>query len=347
MFLSMLVDVWRSRELRKIAQKYDSQALEADALHFRTDIWSSGVVVVGLALVKLAQVTGTAWLADADAVAALFVAGVILYVSSRLARQTIDALLDASSPSARSRVVQAVMQVDGVLAVDRARIRRAGNRYFADIVVALARTLTFQRSEQIAEAVTAAVHSVLPDCDVVVHSVARAAGAESIFDRVRAVAARNNMTVHDVSAQDLDGRIHVEQHLELDEQLSLKEAHDRATRLELDIREAVPEISSILTHIESEPATIETGQQIAERSDLERRFRKIAGTMRDIVDLHDFSFRRVGDRVYLSCHVTMPDDLPLSRVHDLQTELEARFKQAAPQVFRVLIHPEPTTDNRR
>jgi divalent metal cation (Fe/Co/Zn/Cd) transporter len=63
--------------------------------------------------------------------------------------------------------------------------------------------------------------------------------------------------------------------------------------------------------------------------------------------VHDFSFKRVSDRVYLACHVTMADDLPLSRVHDLQTELETRFKQAAPQVFRVLIHPEPSTDNRR
>jgi cation diffusion facilitator family transporter len=347
MFLAMLVDVWRSRVLRRIAEKYDSQALQADALHFRTDIWSSGVVIVGLALVKLAQVTHTAWLAQADAVAALFVAGVILYVSSRLARQTIDALLDASSPIARSRVVNAVMRVDGVLAVERARIRRAGNRYFADIDVALARNLTFQRSEQIAEAVTSAVHNVLPDCDVVVHSVARASRAESIFDRVRAVAARNNLTVHDVSVQDLAGRIHVEQHLELNEQLSLKEAHDYATRLESEIREAVPEISSILTHIESEPGTIESGEELAERTDLERRFREIAVTMPHILDVHEFSFKRMGDRVYLACHVTMADDLPLSRVHDLQTELETRFKQAAPQVFRVLIHPEPSTDNRR
>lgn len=347
MFLSMMVDTWRSRALRRIAEKYDSQALEADALHFRTDIWSSGVVIAGLALVKLSQLSGKEWLAQADAIAALFVAGVILYVSSRLARQTIDALLDAASPGVRGRVIQAVSQVDGVLSVERARFRRAGNRYFADIVVALARNLTFQRSEQVAEAVTAAVRTVLPDSDVVVHSVARPTRAESIFDRVRAVAARNNLTVHDVSVQQLDGRIHVEQHLELNEQLTLKEAHDSATRLEAEIREAVPEIASILTHIESEPGTIETGEEIAARSDLEKRFRKIALSMPDILDVHAFSFKRVGGRVYLACHVTMADDLPLGRVHDLQTQLEARFKQAAPQVFRVLIHPEPSTDNRR
>src|ERR1700722_5696380 len=55
MFLSIAVDSWRSRALGRIASKYDSQALEADALHFSTDIWSSSVVIVGLALVWIGR----------------------------------------------------------------------------------------------------------------------------------------------------------------------------------------------------------------------------------------------------------------------------------------------------
>src|SRR5437773_2375826 len=96
MFFSMAVDFWRSRALGKIALKYDSQALQADALHFSTDIWSSGVVVVGLVLVMVGRKLQIAWLSDADPVAALFVAGVIVFVSARLARKTIDALLDTA-----------------------------------------------------------------------------------------------------------------------------------------------------------------------------------------------------------------------------------------------------------
>src|SRR5712692_1426662 len=94
MFFSMGVDFWRSRALGRIADKYDSQALEADALHFSTDIWSSGVVALGLLLVLLGRAYGIGWLRDADPIAALFVAGVVVYVSWRLARRTIDALLD-------------------------------------------------------------------------------------------------------------------------------------------------------------------------------------------------------------------------------------------------------------
>src|SRR5271169_5266042 len=103
MFISMVVDFWRSRALRRVADKYDSQALQADALHFSTDIWSSGVVMLGLVLVALGHRLKIGWLRDADPIAALIVAGVVVFVSSRLARQTIDALLDAAPTDVRAR----------------------------------------------------------------------------------------------------------------------------------------------------------------------------------------------------------------------------------------------------
>jgi divalent metal cation (Fe/Co/Zn/Cd) transporter len=247
----------------------------------------------------------------------------------------------------RNQILERIGAVEGVLEVDRVRIRRAGNRYFADVSVGLSRNLTFQRSEQIADEVTARVHQVLPDADVMVHSVPRARRSENIFDRIRAVATRHNFNVHDVSVQDLNGKIHVEQHLELDEQLSMKQAHDEVTRLETEMRNDVPEISTILTHIESEPATIERGEQIVQEPGLELRFKRIMKEFPEIIDIHEFQFKTIRDRLYVSCHCTLPDDMPLSRVHDVQTALEIRFKQDAPELFRVLIHPEPMTDNRR
>jgi len=347
MLLSMAVDFWRSRALGKIATKYESQALEADALHFSTDVWSTGVVILGLVLVLVGRQQNVGWLRDADPVAALFVAAGVVYVSGRLARRTVDALLDAAPPDVRNRIVSEVLQVDGLLEVDRVRIRRAGNRYFADLAIGLERNVTFQRSEQVADAVTAAVRNVLPDADVVVHSAARAGSAENIFDRIRAVATRNNVNVHDVSVQDLGGRLHVEQHLELDEKLSLKQAHDRVSGLEAEIRDDVPEIFSILTHIESEPATIESGDEILRDAALEKRLKEVAAEFPEIMDMHDLEVKRVRGHLYVSCHCTMSDDLALSRVHEISTELEIRFKREAPELFRVLIHPEPGTDNRR
>ncbi len=349
MFTSIITDFWRSRALRRVADKYDSQALQADALHFSTDIWSSAVVILGLALVELGHPNrlNLPWLRDADPVAALVVACVVVSVSWRLARQTIDALLDAAPSGVRGHMIEQVEGINGVLSVDRARIRRAGNRYFADLSIALRRNLTFQRSESVVNEVTEAVRRVLPDADVVVHPVPREAGGENIFDRIRGVASRNNFNVHDVSVQDIAGLLHVEQHLELDERMSLKQAHDTVTLLESEIRRDVPEISSILTHIESEPATIETTDEIVGNPALEKRLKAIAAEFSEVIDAHEFVFKKIGDRLYLSCHCTLPDTLALSRVHDISTALEIRFKVAAPELFKVLIHTEPQTDNRR
>jgi len=347
MGFSIVVDVWRSKALRRVAEKYDSQALSADALHFRTDVWSSSVVILGLALVLAGRQFHIAWMRVADPLAALFVAGIVVSVSWRLARQTVDALLDAAPSGVRSEIINAVSQVDGVLEVDRVRIRRAGNHYFADLSIGLNRGVTFQKSEQVTHEVADMVANILPDADVIVHPVARAVSTENIFDRIRAVATSNNVNVHDISIQDFHGRLHVEQHLELDEKLRLKEAHDKVTDLEAEMKRRVPEIASILTHIESEPATIETAQQVEANYELERKMKAASREFPDILDTHEVIFKRVGDKLYVSCHCTMPDELLLSKVHELMTELEIRFKQLDPELFRVLIHPEPSTDNLR
>jgi divalent metal cation (Fe/Co/Zn/Cd) transporter len=129
--------------------------------------------------------------------------------------------------------------------------------------------------------------------------------------------------------------------------MSLQHAHDLVTRLEAEIRREVPEISTILTHIESEPSTIESGNKLARDAGLEQKLKPIMKEFPEVLDLHEIEIKRVRDKVYMSCHCTFSDELPLSRVHDLSTALEIRFKQAAPELFKVLIHPEPATDNRR
>jgi divalent metal cation (Fe/Co/Zn/Cd) transporter len=178
--------------------------------------------------------------------------------------------------------------------------------------------------------------------------VPRQARAESIFDRVRAVAARNNVSVHELSVQSHRGRLRVEQHLELDETLPLLAAHGFVTAMEAEILHEVPEIDSVLTHIESEPATIEQPEELVEEDrKIESALRDAAAFYPEIVDVHEIKVGRSGDHVSLSCHCTLPDDLTMQRVHLAITALEDRFKLQCPEVQRVTIHPEPVTDNLR
>jgi cation diffusion facilitator family transporter len=347
MSVSIALDYWRSRSLQRVADKYSSQALQADALNFRTDIWSSSVVIAGLGFVWAGRQYHLPWLAKADPISALGVAAIVAGVSWRLARETLDALLDAAPGGVRHQIIVQVRSVPGVLGIERVRIRKAGSRYFADVAVGLARNVTFQASDVVVSEVRQRIHNLLGDSDVLVNAVPRELVTESTFDRIRAASMRNNLMVHDISVQDLEGDIHVELHVELDENLTLIAAHDRVTALESDIRAHVPEITSILTHIESEPATIETSDAILQDQELDEKLKAIGATFPDVVDVHEIILKRVREHVFLSCHVTMRDDLPLSQVHDIQTKLEMQFKLEAPQLFRVLIHPEPQTDNRR
>jgi cation diffusion facilitator family transporter len=361
LLLSIAVDYTRSRNLHRVAREHQSDALEADAIHFSTDIWSSAAVLLGLIATYAGQHWNITALELADPIAAIVVSAIILRVSWLLFRRTIDTLTDATPAHSQSRrdIIRDLSAIDGVLSIDRLRTRRSGPSYFADVTLSLPRNLTFQRTEQITRTATETVQRHLPGADVVVHSLPTASLAESIHDRIRAVAARSNLAIHDVTVQQFDQQLHVEQHLEVNETMPLRAAHALVTQLESEMRREVPEISSILTHIESEPATIERPASLERNRQLEVRLRRVAHAFPEILDIHEVLVTRTGgpssndagdhtgDRIQVSCHCTLPDDLPMARVHAIITALESSFKLGSPEVSRLLIHPEPATDNRR
>ena len=343
--LSIAVDYWRSRQLMAVANKYSSQALEADALHFASDIWSTIAVFFGLCASWLGAYLHISWLRLADPFAAICVSLMILYFGGKLAYRTIGALVDTVPVEMRRRVLTEVRHTPGVLSVDQSRMRRSGNSYFADLTLSLSRQLTFQHTEELVKDATAAVQRILPDADVVIHTVPRPGVSESVFDKVRAVAARNNVVLHDVSIQSMDGKLRVEQHIEVAEKMPLREAHTFVRHIEEEIREELPQIESVLTHIESEPATIEQPARVASDRSIEEHLRHAASLLPEIIDVHEVMVGRMGDKIQVSCHCTLPDAMEMNRVHDVITSLEDHFKIECPEVYRVLVHPEPVTDN--
>lgn len=345
---SMTVDYWRSRALRRAAEQTGSPALATDAFHFASDIWASVAVLAGLLATWIGGFYHVDWLRYSDPVAAIAVSLMILRITTRLTRETVGVLMDQIPAETRLQVIREARRVPGVLAVEQARVRRSGPNYFADLTLALPRRYTFEHTGELVRAATEAVHNVLPKADVVIHTVPRQPRAESIFDRVRAVAARNNVAVHDLSIQLVQGKLHVELHVELDETLPLVEAHSFVSALEAEILRETPEIDSVLTHIESEPATIELPDEMVEEDRLiEKALREAAAHYDEIIDVHQIMVGRTREHISLSCHCTLPDELPMSRVHEIITSLEDDFKLECPEVHRVTIHPEPVTDNTR
>jgi cation diffusion facilitator family transporter len=345
---SIAVDFWRSRQLQAVASRTGSPALATDAFHFASDIWSTVAVLAGLCTAWLGARYGIQALRYADPFAAIVVSLLILRMTIRMGHEAVGALMDEIPADTLRRLVAEVERVEGVLAVERARVRRAGAGYFADLTLAMPHRFTFAHIDELVKAATAAVQRTLPRADVVIHTVPRESRAESIFDRVRAVAERNNVPVHDLSIQALHGRLQVELHVEIEEKMRLREAHGFVTALESEIRRKVPEIDSVVTHIESEPATIEVPEETeVDDRRIEQALRRAAAEIEGIVDVHAITVSRTGDHISVICHCTLPDELPMQRVHELITELEDRFKLECPEVYRVTIHPEPVTDNTR
>jgi cation diffusion facilitator family transporter len=343
--LGMGVDFIRSRALNRVAKKYPSEALEADALHFSTDVWSTFVVILGISGAWLGIKFGIPWLGMLDAVAALGVAGVIIWIGSRLGRRTVDALLDVAPSGLREQITKAVDETEGVLQAERVRVRRAGPRYFVDVTISVPRTASLEQAHSASDLVERRIAQIVP-ADVVVHVEPRARSNEHLFETIRAIAQHRGLSVHELSAHQYDGRLFIELHLEVDEGASLREAHRRATELEEDIHKAADPAARINIHIEPQGIRISGAEEMKDLSRSVQDFlNSLQSEYHELLDCHEVHVRSVDHKILVSCHCAMDGALPITEVHDITAALEDRVKERFPQIFRLTIHPEPVEES--
>ena len=344
---ALAIDVTRARALNKVAHKHTSEALEADALHFSTDVWSTIVVMLGVALVWAGNSWNLPWLSYADSLAALAVAGVILWLSSQLGRRTLDALLDAAPAGLQGEIAHAIGGMEGVLRVDRVRVRRSGNRHFVDATVFVPRAANLERVHALTDAIEQRVGQIVP-ADVVVHTEPRAPDNEDLFESIRAIAQRMGHPVHDISAYQQDGNLFVELHLEVDENLSLGEAHRQATELEDAIAALGGGSHKLDVNIHIEPLgrhistpEIAAGEMRQLELAVESFLNRMPGNYDELLSCHNVRVRQVDHHILVSCHCVMKSDYAITRIHDVLAALEDLVKERFPQISRVTIHPEP------
>jgi len=350
MGLSIVIDVTRSSALSRVAKKYDSQALEADALHFSTDIWSSSVVILGLLLVRLAPVLKLPWLAAADAVTALGVAAIVVYVSIQLGRRTVAELLDAVSPEMSERMTRAVGAVPGVLKVEQVRVRKSGPEGFADITATVDRAVAFENAHDIAARIEQAARQVMPGADVVVHLDPVAGDHEGMVTTVRLTATRHGLGAHGIRIYDSPGGRALELHLEVPDTLRLDEAHAQASAFEQELRAALPEIERIVTHIE--PAGDTSAMRHATLEDEVRVIQAIqslpgrlgvpsgAGVW-TVCAPHEVTVHHMGGEMSVSFHCDLDPGATIGDAHRLTEQLEQALRAQVPNLNRVVIHVEP------
>ena len=329
----IFVDLSRTIVSWRASRRYRSAALSANALHFGSDLAGSGAVLLGLLLVR-------AGYPRADSAAALFVAVIVLFVAARLMKRNVDVLMDRVPADAEEAARAAIAGIEPAVTLDRLRMRQAGPRQFADVVITVPPGAAVGQGHAAADRVEEALHEALPGSDVVVH-VEPAEDEEAIRDRAHAAAlgVPRVREVHNVSVLRVGGSTEVSLHLKLPGDLTLEEAHEVATEVEQAITAAVPEVDSVQTHLEP-LAEVGEGRRVdddsVERDIVLRIVREITGQ-----EARELRFLRTDDGLVAHLTLALEGGSRLTDAHARASEIEERIRRVRPEISDVVVHTEP------
>ncbi len=335
--LTIAVDFNRSRMLNSAAEKTASEALAADALHFSMDMWSSLAVLLGLAGVAL----GYIWV---DSVAALVVATFIAWSGIQLGIRTIATLVDQAPAGIAETVRQIADAHTGVLEVSRVRVRPSGSGIFIDLMVRVSRMMPLTSLTGMKKEIAEKISSAIGNADLTITTEPIELDTETVVDKVMLLARHNNLAIHHVLVQNLDGKLSVSYDLEMDGKMSLAKAHETATHLEDTVRAALGDNVEVETHIEPLPPEIIMGHDAdaAGIKKIEAQLLRLAKAGRLVEEIHNVRLRKAtsGDFVYYHCR--FPPNTSVRDAHTAIDQLEDQLKATNPQILRVVAHAEPT-----
>src|SRR5436305_4276798 len=338
-FVVLVVDIavnfWRARALHRTARDTRSQALEADALHFASDVFGSTAVIVGLALSGF----GYAW---GDAAAAIGVAVLISVLGLRLGRSTIETLLDRAPEGAAVKATAAIRTVVGVIDVERLRVRMVGSTHFIDAIVQVPRTYPIDRIDQIKRRAQDAVSRALGDADLTFTAVPVARNNESVRERIMVIARNSGLAVHHVPVHDLGGHLTVSIDLEVDGDMALTAAHAIANELERNIRDEFGEDVEVDTHIEPLEPELPLGSDAApDRVEAIKAALSRLAADSEIHDIHNVRVRDTDAGEIVNFHCRAAPSMSVIKVHENVDEIERALRRAFPTIKRVISHAEP------
>jgi len=324
------LDVSRTVLSWRTARRYESAALASNALHFGGDLAGSLAVLVGLLFARAGHPQG-------DPIAALFVGGLVLLAASRLIKVNVDVLMDRAPLEAEAAARSAIEAVEPPVDLRRLRMRQAGGRQFADVVIAVAPGAAVGQGHAAADAVEAAVEEALPNADVVVHVEPLEGGDLRERAHAAAVAVPRVREVHNLALVDVGGRTELSLHVKLPGSLPLEEAHEVAEELESAIRAAVPEIAGVQTHLEP-LADVSAAREVeADQAAVVRRI------VRDAVGAEPRELRFLQSQRGLVAFLTLglEGGTTLDEAHAWASEIEERIRRERPEIADVIVHTEP------
>ncbi len=334
--ISILIDITRARALKRVAIKTRSQALEADALHFSSDILSSLVVLAGLGFVALGFPMG-------DPLAAIGVSIFVCHAGWVLGRRTIDTLTDTAPRGAAHRIKELMMAVEGVADVTRVRVRPAGSVFFVDAEVAVGRGLSQLKVAEIRQTAIEAVSAGMPEAEVTVATHPLALDNETVQQHVMVIAAKHGANVHHVTVNRSKDRLFVGFDLEVEEHLTIQQAHEIASRLESDMRDEFGSDTEVETHIEPLQERGIFGNDVGgeEAEKIQQMLERLAGEQGEFHHIHKVRARKTIPGLILSFHCRANPEQTVGETHRKIDDLERLIYDTHPGIYRIVAHVEP------
>ena len=335
MIVSIIVDSGRSRALSRTAKKYNSQALEADALHFRTDILSSLVVIVGLAGAQL----GFYW---TDPLAAFVVVVIVLLLSFRLGKECVDILLDRAPEDLELKIRNLLENSKENIRYKQLRIRNAGSKSFVNLVLDVNRLYTFEEVHRIKDSVQKIIEEIIPETDIMIHADPVQDEKERIIDTLYLKARQFKLNIHHILIIHLPEGYVVEFHMECPVQMPLGKAYALSGKLKEQVYNKIDRIIDINIHLEEMYYDYREGTEINGNKEMRDQIILIAGNEKKIINCHDIVFFKLDDNsISVSLDCVFSDDLPVYKVHALATYVKDEIKKQFPEISRVMVHAEP------
>lgn len=333
--IEMVVNGWRAHVLRKTARETKSQALEADSLHFASDLFGSVAVIVGLILAA----AGYSW---GDSAAALAVAAIVSWLGVRLGRRTIEALMDTAPPGVAEQVRRIILGEPGVVRLDRLRVRTVGHRNFVEAAIAVSRTMPLDRLAALKRRLQNAVATAIGEADVIVSTTPVALDDETVQDRIMVIARNRGIAVHHLTVHAIGDRLAVAVDVEVDGSLPLGRAHEIATSLEEAVAAELGPVE-VETHIEPLQARRLRGRDAthARVAEMRAALAHLAGDHPILRNVHDVRVRQTPEGELVVFHCTVDPSRTVMDVHSEVDELEDDLRRRFPSVKRVIGHAEP------
>jgi cation diffusion facilitator family transporter len=341
MLVSIFVDFERSRLLSKTAKEFDSQALEADALHFRTDMLSSIVVLIGLIFVSLGFAIG-------DPLGAIGVSIVILFVSYNLGRKSFDYLIDRAPEGVHEKVEGICDNIPGVVSCPRIRARTSGPDLFLDIVVKVDETVTTSEAHHIADTIESEVSNLASSVDAVVHIEPAEIDSDqyfkmSIYDQLQVLGRREKdiQSVHNIRVFSMEEGLEIAADIEMTPDLTLQDAHSISERVEKEIKRLVPKVKSVTLHMETSLVEEKPKDITSESDNIVQGIQQIVSTTAPGAECSKVIVKQEKEGLSILIDCKVDGSLPLAESHEISNSIEKKIKNKFSTVAYVFIHLEP------